>query len=142
MSSSAETEFTATVDKILGEWGQPFCDTRTELTDALERLYRAELEFPPGWPEQRRETFICNQADLDAGELSTQFDDLIDTVTNEFGLRYGTLPHSEDAADLIDTARTDAVAEFVDRQLSCEIPNAIEDAEADDPTDAEGPDPA
>ncbi|MDP7707546.1 hypothetical protein [Mycobacterium sp. TY815] len=89
MSSSIYAEFTIAVEKVLAEWGQPFCNGRFELTAAMERLYRAELEFPPGWPEQRRETVITNQADRDASELGTQFDGLIDTVVNDFGLRYG-----------------------------------------------------
>lgn len=117
MNSSTEAEFNIAVEKVLAEWGQPFCDGYAELTDALERLYRAELEFPPGWPEQRRETVIVNQADRDAGELGTQFDDLIDTVINDFGLRYGTAPHPEDASEMIDTARKDALSEFVDKRL-------------------------
>lgn len=129
--SSTEAEFATAIDKVLAEWGQPFCDGHAELNDALERLYRAELEFPPGWPTQRRETVIINQADLDAGELGTQFDDLIDTVINDFGLRYGTLPHSDDASEMIHTARKDALNEFVERRLILG-PDEIVYAESED----------
>ena len=103
MSSSADTAFTEAVDTVLSEWGEPFSAASTELTDALQELYHAELQFPPIWPEHRRRAFIAHHADIDAAELSTQFDDLIDTVTNEFGLAYGILPHPDDAAELITT---------------------------------------
>lgn len=108
MSSSADTAFTEAVDTVLSEWGEPFSAASTELTDALQELYHAELQFPPIWPEHRRRAFIAHHADIDAAELSTQFDDLIDTVTNEFGLAYGILPHPDDAAELITTARRQA----------------------------------
>lgn len=109
MSSSADTAFTEAVDTVLSEWGEPFSAASTELTDALQELYHAELQFPPIWPEHRRRAFIAHHADIDAAELSTQFDDLIDTVTNEFGLAYGILPHPDDAAELITTARRQAL---------------------------------
>lgn len=133
MSSSADTAFTEAVDTILSEWGEPFSAAPTELTDALQELYRAELRFPPIWPEHRRRAFIVHHADIDSTELSTQFDDLIDTVTNEFGLAYGILPHPDDAAELITTARRQALDEFIDRRLNYELPNEIEDAQTENP---------
>ena len=133
MSSSADTAFAEAVDTILSEWGGPFSAAPTELTDALQELYRAELRFPPIWPEHRRRAFIVHHADIDSTELSTQFDDLIDTVTNEFGLAYGILPHPDDAAELITTARRQALDEFIDRRLNYELPNEIEDAQTENP---------
>ncbi|MCB1288841.1 MAG: hypothetical protein KDB47_14305 [Mycobacterium sp.] len=133
MSSSADTAFAEAVDTILSEWGEPFSAAPTELTDALQELYRAELRFPPIWPEHRRRAFIVHHADIDSTELSTQFDDLIDTVTNEFGLAYGILPHPDDAAELITTARRQALDEFIDRRLNYELPNEIEDAQTENP---------
>lgn len=131
MSSSADTAFTEAVDTVLSEWGEPFSAASTELTDALQELYHAELQFPPIWPEHRRRAFIAHHADIDAAELSTQFDDLIDTVTNEFGLAYGILPHPDDAAELITTARRQALEEFIDRRLNYELPDEIEDVQTE-----------
>ena len=131
MSSSADTAFTEAVDTVLSEWGEPFSAASTELTDALQELSHAELQFPPIWPEHRRRAFIAHHADIDAAELSTQFDDLIDTVTNEFGLAYGALPHPDDAAELITTARRQALEEFIDRRLNYELPDEIEDVQTE-----------
>ena len=139
MSSSADTAFAEAVDTILSEWGEPFSAAPTELTDALQELYRAELRFPPIWPEHRRRAFIVHHADIDSTELSTQFDDLIDTVTNEFGLAYGILPHPDDAAELITTARRQALDEFIYRRLNYELPDEIEDAQAPKTPAAEKP---
>lgn len=133
MSSSAETAFNEAVDTILSKWGEPFSAACTELTEALQERYRAELRFPPIWPEHRRRAFIAHHADLDAAELSTQFDDLIDTVTNEFGLSYGITPHPDDAAELITAARRQTLDEFIDRRLTYELPDEIEDAHAENP---------
>lgn len=133
MSSNADTAFTEAVDTILSEWGEPFSAAPTELTDALQELYRAKLRFPPIWPEHRRRAFIAHHADIDSTELSTQFDDLIDTVTNEFGIAYGILPHPDDAAELITTARRQALDEFIDRRLNYELPDEIEDAQTENP---------
>jgi hypothetical protein len=66
MSSSADTAFTEAVDTVLSEWGEPFSAASTELTDALQELYHAELQFPPIWPEHRRRAFIAHHADIDA----------------------------------------------------------------------------
>ena len=128
-----KSPFTEAVDTILSEWGEPFSAAPTELTDALQELYRAKLRFPPIWPEHRRRAFIAHHADIDSTELSTQFDDLIDTVTNEFGIAYGILPHPDDAAELITTARRQALDEFIDRRLNYELPDEIEDAQTENP---------
>lgn len=133
MSSSADTAFTQAVDTILSEWGEPFSAARTELTDALQELYRTELRFPPIWPEHRRRAFIAHHADLDATELATQFDDLIDTVTNEFGLAYSTAPHPDEATELITTARRQTLDDFIDRRLILELPDEIDHAHAENP---------
>ncbi|MBE5472695.1 MULTISPECIES: hypothetical protein [Mycobacteriaceae] len=124
--------FDASIAEILAEWGQPLSFSRGQLATAMEALYRAELEFPPTWPEHRRETFITNHADLDVGELSTQFDDLIESVTNDYGLRYGALPHPDDASDMIRTARLDALNDILQRRLDYELPNEIEAHSAED----------
>ncbi len=133
-----QTAFAAAIDSILAEWGQVCSLGATDLTAALETLYRAELEFPPAWPAHRREAFIAHHADLDAGELATELDDLIDTVTNDYGLRYGVLPHHEDAAELIDDARRNAIHSHVEHRLIYELPDEIGYAVADDPGRGDG----
>ena len=105
--------------------------TKARETARLGGGDHAELQFPPIWPEHRRRAFIAHHADIDAAELSTQFDDLIDTVTNEFGLAYGILPHPDDAAELITTARRQALEEFIDRRLNYELPDEIEDVQTE-----------
>lgn len=72
IDDTPQEAFDASIAEILAEWGQPLSFSRGQLATAMETLYRAELEFPPTWPEHRRETFITNHADLDVGELSTQ----------------------------------------------------------------------
>ena len=124
--------FDASIAEILAEWGQPLSFSRGRLATAMETLYRAELEFPPTWTEHRRETFITNHADLDLGEVGTQFDDLIETVTNDHGLRYGTLPHPDDASEMIRTARLDALNDILEQRLDYELPNEIEAHSAED----------
>lgn len=117
--------FDASIAEILAEWGQPSSFSRGRLATAVETLYRAELKFPPTWTEHHRETFITHHADLDVAELSTRFDDLIETVTNDYGLRYGTLPHPDDASDMIRTARQQALDDILQQRLDYELPNEI-----------------
>ena len=83
-----------------------------QLDAAIRDLYRKHLRFPPHWTPDEREEFITENADMDAQRLSTQFDDAIDHVINEFGRRTGYLPHHEDASDMISEARKEAVYEL------------------------------
>ena len=118
MSSSADTALRRSRRHDPLRMGEPFSAAPPSSPTPHRELYRAELRFPPIWPEHRRRAFIVHHADIDSTELSTQFDDLIDTVTNEFGLAYGILPHPDDAAELITTARRQALDEFIDRRLN------------------------
>lgn len=73
-------------ERVIASWGDGTCDH--DLVASIETLYRARLRFPPAWPEHRRQDFIARHADLAASELGGLFDDLIDTVINDHGLRY------------------------------------------------------
>lgn len=130
---SAQEQFDTAIAEVLAHWGQPFSAANDQLRAAIEALYRAELDFPPSWPEHRRQAFITNHADCAAGELATQFDDLIDTVVNEYGLAYGVMPHSEDASDMIQAAREEAVADLIERRLNYELQDDIEQELQEDP---------
>lgn len=79
---------------------------------AIRGLYRTHLRFPPSWTPDERVEFIEEHADMDAQQLATQFDDLIDVVIDGFGQQYGYLPHSDDASAMIVEARKDAVFEL------------------------------
>jgi hypothetical protein len=117
-------------ERVITSWGDGTGDD--DLVGAIETLYRARLRFPPSWPEHRCQDFITHHADLAASELGTLFDDLIDTVINDYGLRYGVVPHSEDAAHLVDAARRDALDDFlmrIDDDMAVEISTAA----AEDP---------
>lgn len=83
-----------------------------QLDTAIRDLYRTHLSFPPFWTPEEREEFIEEWADTDAQRLATQFDDAIDAVIDGFGRQNGYLPHPEDAAEMIDEARKEAVYEL------------------------------
>jgi hypothetical protein len=80
-----------------------------QLDVAVRDLYRTHLPFPPSWTPDECDEFIDEHADMDAQQLATRFDDLIDTVIDDFGRQYGCLPHQEDALEMIAAARKDAV---------------------------------
>lgn len=82
------------------------------LDAAIRDLYRTHLPFPPSWTPDECDDFIEVHADMDAQQLATQFDDLIDVVIDGFGRQYGYRPHQEDASTLIAEARKDAVYEL------------------------------
>ncbi|GAB4908093.1 hypothetical protein MAHJHV65_46020 [Mycobacterium avium subsp. hominissuis] len=100
-------------EQVIASWGDATTDDG--LVASIETLYRARLSFPPSWPEHRRQDFITRHADLAASKLGSLFDDLIDTVINDHGLRYGVMPHGEDAAQLVHAARRDALDDFLMR---------------------------
>lgn len=116
-------------EQVIASWGNGTSDD--DLVASIETLHRARLSFPPSWPQHRRHAFITRHADLAAAELGGLFDDLIDTVINDYGLRYGVMPHSEDRAQLVHAARRDALDDFLMRidDLADEIAYAV----AEDP---------
>ncbi|TXH19466.1 MAG: hypothetical protein E6R06_24340 [Mycobacterium sp.] len=116
-------------EQVIASWGDGTSDD--DLVASIETLYRARLAFPPSWPEHRRHAFITCHADLAAAELGGLFDDLIDTVINDYGLRYGVMPHSEDAAQLVHAARRDALDDFLMR--IDDLADEIAYAAAEDP---------
>ncbi|OBI43933.1 transposase [Mycobacterium kyorinense] len=82
------------------------------LDAAIRDLYRTHLPFPPSWTPDERDEFIEEHAEMDAQQLVSRFDDLIDVVIDGFGWQNGYLPHSEDASAMIAEARKDAVYEL------------------------------
>ncbi|WP_206430444.1 hypothetical protein [Mycobacterium sp. P7213] len=115
--------------RVIASWGNGTCDD--DLVASIESLYWERLRFPPSWPKHRRQGFITRHADLAASELSSLFDDLIDTVINDHGLRYGVMPHSEDAAQLVRAARREALDDFLMR--IDDVADEIAYAAAEDP---------
>jgi hypothetical protein len=103
-----------------------------QLAADIEALYRARLEFPPAWPQHRREAFITARADEAATELATLFDDLATTVVDRYGRENYCLPDAEAASELITAARW---AALVDVELSAtyDLPEQIAEAAAADP---------
>lgn len=91
----------------VSDW--PEISRSSQLDAAIRDLYRTHLSFPPFWTPEAREEFIEEWADTDAQRLATQFDDAIDVVIDGFGRQNGYLPHPEDAAEMIDEARKEAV---------------------------------
>lgn len=80
-----------------------------QLDAALRDLYRTHLPFPESWTPDEREEFSEEWADTDIQQLVTQFDDAVDVVIDRFGRQNGYSPHPEDAAEMIDKARREAV---------------------------------
>lgn len=114
-------------EHVIASWP----DDARDLVTCIETLYRDRLTFPPAWPDHRREAFIASHADLAACELSTLFDDLIDTVTNEYGLQYGVMPHPEEHSQLLHAARRHALDDF--RMDTVYMDQVIAGAAAEDP---------
>lgn len=122
---SVSTEFETFANTVITEW--PDCAWSRQLEAAIEDLYRSQLQFPPSWTQDRREDFITSHADADAIELTATFDDLVDIVIDRYGREYGVLPHSEDAAELIDAERRAALSEL-EQRLRIDLPEDIAEA--------------
>lgn len=106
-------EFTKLVDDVVESWGKVFYG-HPELAAGIENLYQVWLadHLPASWPKHRRDAFIADQADEAAGELGPLFDDLIDTITDQHGRDYGVLIHPDDHAELLETARRNALDHY------------------------------
>lgn len=87
----------------------PEISSSGQLDVAIRDLYRSHLRFPPFWTQEECDEFIANYADMDATQLATQFDDLIDIVIGRYGCQHRVLPHQEDAAAMIAAERRAAV---------------------------------
>jgi hypothetical protein len=108
MSLDDDLEKLATV--AVSEWPEIAFSGR--LDAAIRDLYRTHLPFPPSWTPDECEEFIEEHADTAAQQLTTQFDDAIDVVIDDFDRQNGYLPHHEDALTMIAEARKDAVYEL------------------------------
>ena len=76
---------------------------------AIRDLYRSHLRFPPRWSQEECEEFIADNADLAASRLTTELDDLIDTVVDSYECQYGIRPHHEDAGEMMAAAGRSAI---------------------------------
>ncbi|CCK55019.1 hypothetical protein [Mycobacterium canetti] len=76
---------------------------------AIIDLYRSHLQFPPSWPQERRDEFITSNAEMDVLRLTERIDGVIDAVIDGYVRPHGILPHSEDAEALIGSARRSAI---------------------------------
>jgi hypothetical protein len=126
-----DPEFEKLAEGAITSWGRPDYGF-DQLAAGIEALYGARLEFPPTWPQHRREAFITARADAAATELGTVLDDLADTVVDRYGRENYRLPDAETASELITAARW---AALVDVELSAtyDLPEQIADAAAADP---------
>jgi len=104
---SLDSDLKLLADQAVADW--PEIALSGQLTEAIAKLYRVQLRFPPWWTRDECDDFISRNADMDAGHLATQFDDLIDTVIDRFGRQHGILPHYEDADAMIAAERRAAV---------------------------------
>lgn len=97
-------------DAAVTDWPETAFSGR--LDAAIRDLYRTHLSFPPSWTPDDRDEFIAEHADMDAQQMISRFDDLIDVVIDGFSRQNGCLPHSEGASVMIAEARKDAVYEL------------------------------
>lgn len=95
---------------VVSDW--PEISFSGQLDAAMQDLYRTHLPFPPSWTLDEREEFIEEHADTDAQQLASQFDDAIDTATDDFGRQNGYLPQQDDASERIAAARKTAIYEL------------------------------
>lgn len=82
------------------------------LDAAIRDLYRTHLAFLPSWTPDDRDEFIAEHADMDAQQMISRFDDLIDVVIDGFSRQNGCQPNQDDASSTIAQARKDAVYEL------------------------------
>lgn len=127
--------FEQLAERLIASWGDGM--GYHDLAVAVETLYRAKLALPASWPEHRRREIIARHADLAASELVALFDDLIDTVINDHGPRYGVVPNPDDRASLVDAARQAALSDFA-AVAEYNLIDEIAAAMADDPGRGQG----
>ena len=97
---SLDSELEQLADAAVADW--PDISFSGEFDAAVIDLYRSHLQFPPSWPQERRDEFITSNAEMDSLALTERFDDVIDTVIDGYVRRHGILPHGEDAEAMID----------------------------------------
>jgi hypothetical protein len=118
---SLDSDLKELADAAVADW--PEIALSGQFDTAIKDLYLSHLRFPPFWSPEECDEFITSNADMDATRLTTQFDDLIDTVIDRYGRQHGTRPHDEDAAAMIAAERKAAIheLEFYIEALSDEL---------------------
>jgi hypothetical protein len=121
---SLDFELEQLADVAVADW--PDISFSGEFDAAMIDLCRSHLQFPPSWPQERRDEFITSNAEMDSLALTERFDDVIDTVVDGYVRRHGILPKSEDAEALIDSARRSVIynLEFCLMDLADQVANA------------------
>jgi hypothetical protein len=54
-----------------------------ELEASIAAVYRAQLNIPPWWPAQERQTFIDEMAGQAACSVMTEHDDIVDRIIDQ-----------------------------------------------------------
>lgn len=90
MAVSPDSELEQLADAAVADW--PDISFSGEFDAAIIDLYRSHLQFPPSWPQERRDEFIMSNAEMDSLALTERFDDVIDTVIDGYVRRHGVLP--------------------------------------------------
>lgn len=118
---SLKTVLKKLADAAIADW--PEISFSGQFETGIEDLYRSQLQFPPSWPQDRRDDFITDNAYIDVIRLTTKFDDAIDTAIDHYTRRHGDRPHHEDATEMIAAERRTAIyeLEFYLASLSDEI---------------------
>jgi hypothetical protein len=106
---SLDSDLKKLADAAVADWPEIALSGR--LDGAIRDLYRSHLRFPASWTQECDE-FITSNADMDAIRLTTEFDDLIDTVIDRYERQHWTRPHHDDAGEMIDAERRAAIYEL------------------------------
>jgi hypothetical protein len=107
---SLEDDLEKLADAIGADW--PDIAVAGQFDRAIGDLYRLHLRFPPAWSQEDCDDFIAENAEMAATRLTTDLDDLIDTVVDGYERHHGIRPHNDDARDMIDAARRSAIHEL------------------------------
>lgn len=107
---SLEDDLEKLADATVADW--PDIAFAGQFERAIGDLYRLHLRFPPAWSQEDCDDFIAENVDMAATRLTTELDDLIDTVVDGYERQHGIRPHNDDARDMIDAARRSAIYEL------------------------------
>lgn len=105
-----EDDLKKLADAAVADWADSMFSGQFD--SAIRDLYQSHLRFPPAWSQEDCDDFIAENADMAATRLTTELDDLIDTVVDGYERQHGTRPHNDEATDMIDAARRSAIYEL------------------------------
>lgn len=110
---SLDNDLESLAESVATDW--PEIASSGRFVAAISEIYRSHRPFPQFWTQEERDEFVSDNADMDAAQLTTQLDDLIDIVIDRLAREHGFLPHHEDAAALIAAEHRAVVCELEDR---------------------------